>query len=176
MSKARQSTLTPTKIHQVSNDVRPKISPGLIFSFICFDVDIVSLYWFVFVVTATATATAVAVAVPAPVSDFVGFCAFLQSPEISCWIITKEKDTEAMAGAGRLGNLNALKIKSDFMNIDWLLLPWMKIRFCATFSSCFVLLPPATWPHILPLLLLLVWALLSLCIVWPEFYIFSFYW
>lgn len=31
------------------------------------------------------------------------------------------------------GNLNALKIKSDFMNIDWLLLPWMKIRFCATF-------------------------------------------
>lgn len=35
------------------------------------------------------------------------------------------------------GNLNALKIKSDFMNIDWLLLPWMKIRFRATFSWWF---------------------------------------
>lgn len=49
------------------------------------------------------------------------------------------------------GNLNALKIKSDFMNIDWLLLPWMKIRFRATFSWWFFFfwLPPRTWPHIL---------------------------
>lgn len=87
-------------------------------------------------------------------------------------------------GIGR--NLNALKIKSDFMNIDWLLSPWMKIRFCATFCTphtasqpacCLLsLLPPfllsfccllyiLTWPHILSQRFLRV----DLPVCWRQF-------
>lgn len=62
------------------------------------------------------------------------------------------------------GNLNALKIKSDFMNIDWLLLPWMKIRFRATFSWWFFFLVASSYLAAHP-----VFRSLYLGIVWPEF-------